>query len=126
MKIDGKILCRTFIYLFILSLFVMPEKTIAELGSLQYYAFPGSWAMDNPDGWVSMHHIRYLDINNWRDEDGKEQGEMGDALTGIDKLTAKQYILKAAYIWHTGNRNQFQFCHVGIFPFADLNLKRTD
>jgi len=126
MKISSRILYTTIICLFILNLLVVPKKTMAELGSLQYYAFPGAWAMDNPDGWASMHHIRYMEIDNWRDEDGKEQDEMGDALTGIDKFRAKQYILKAAYIWHTGDRNQFQFCHVGIFPFADLKLTRTD
>lgn len=123
----SKIPCRlNRLFIIIIFIFCYPKISLAELGGIHFYAFPGAWAMDVPDGWISQHHIRHLSINTWRDKDGHKHGELGDALTGIDDISSYQYVLKAGYIYHIGNRKQFQFTHLGIFPFANVSVKLTD
>lgn len=99
------------------------KSSMAELGGTHFYAFPGSWAMDVPDGWITQHHIRQISITTWRDKNGHKHGKLGDALAGIDDISSSQYILKAGYIYHIGSRKQFQFTHLGIFPFANVRVK---
>ena len=113
-------------FIIIILLLCYPKNIRAELGGIHFYAFPGAWAMDVPDGWISQHHLRHLSINTWRDEDGHEQGNLGGFLTGIDYISSYQYIVKFGYIYHIGNRKQFQFTHLGIFPFANVRVKLTD
>ena len=111
--------------LFIVTFFIfcLAKISYAEFGGSHFYAFPGAWAMDIPDGWISQHHLRHINIDSWRDKDGHKHDKMGDALTGIDNISANQYILKIGYIHHIGSRKQFQFNHLGIFPFADVKVK---
>jgi hypothetical protein len=120
--------CRmiSLLAVFNLIFFCVPIKSTAEIGGIHFYAFPGAWAMDVPDGSISQHHIRQLKIDKWRDKDGHERSEMGDALTGIDDVAADQYIIKIGYIYHVGSNKQFQWTHLAIVPFADIEVKLTD
>jgi len=113
-------------FFYVLLTFCVPTQSKAEIGILHFYAFPGAWAMDVPDGWISLNNIRQLTVDKWRDKDGHERSEMGDALTGVDEIDADQYVVKIGYIHHVGSKKQFQFTHLAIIPYADIEIKLTD
>jgi len=113
-----------FISLFVL--YATPATSHAELGDFQIYVFPGAWAMDAPDGWISQHHIRHLEVDRWRDERGHEKGQMGGALTGVDDITAEQYIIKIGYVCHNGGTRQFQLVNMLILPFTNMEVELTN
>lgn len=108
------------------SICCLPLVSYAELGVIHYYAGPGQWATDFPDGWISQHHIRTLQVDDWYDDHGKEQSDLGGIYTGLDEVEAIMYILKLGHNMHFGDRGQWQWQSVLIVPYAQMTGTFTD
>ncbi len=101
-----------------------PVISHAQIGTIHFYAGPGAWAMDYPDGlWWSQHHLRYLEVQDYRDCHGDKKDEMGGFLKGIDNIHALMYVLKLGHIKRFGKTKQFQWNSVGIFPVMQQEVR---